>query len=379
MLDSIKKKKEKLLNYIFETRFGNKYLRQFTKEVSPYIGKSDHLTKSEIKEIQNYFKKNLGIKKVNPIYHEYFKRNGIKSIKYIPTYIYRSKIIYRLNDFRMKDAYIDKNIFEKLFQNRVSQPISIIRCTNGIFYTGNYEPISKCQAINLCKNLNQVIIKPTIESSHGDNVRLVSINDGHVEGPINKSVEELFESYGNHFVIQEKLSQHPDLTKLNPSSINTIRLLTYRRNKDNEIVVLYTVIRIGRENQVIDNESAGGMSARIEKNGKIAKYAYSSADCPPFESTDNGIKLEGYKIPEFDKLVKKCKELHKQLPYFNLVGWDMSVSKSGEPVLIEWNVSPDLSQSANGPAFGEYTEEILTYVKNNDTTRFIKLNGKSFT
>jgi hypothetical protein len=53
------------------------------------------------------------------------------------------------------------------------------------------------------------------------------------------------------------------------------------------------------------------------------------------------------------------KDLHLRLPYFRLIGWDVSVDVNGEPTMIEWNRSADLSQVAHGPAFGDYTEEII--------------------
>ena len=54
------------------------------------------------------------------------------------------------------------------------------------------------------------------------------------------------------------------------------------------------------------------------------------------------------------------KDLHSRLPYFRLIGWDISVDTNGDPVMIEWNKGAELSQVAHGPAFGDYTEEILT-------------------
>ena len=61
-------------------------------------------------------------------------------------------------------------------------------------------------------------------------------------------------------------------------------------------------------------------------------------------------------------------ELHPRLPYFNLIGWDFGIDQQGEPVLIEWNRAPDLSQTAHGPAFGEMTEEILLSLRHKPNT-----------
>ena len=151
------------------------------------------------------------------------------------------------------------------------------------------------------------------------------------------------------------------MAKLNDSSVNTIRILTYR--SEMEILVLYTAIRIGRSGESIDNESSGGISANIYSDGKIAKYAISKPEDGQLETTDNGTVLEGYEVPSYDKAVKLVQEQHFQLPFFDIVAWDIAIREDGEPVIIEWNVFPGLSQSACGPALGQYTERIITELK----------------
>ena len=79
--------------------------------------------------------------------------------------------------------------------------------------------------------------------------------------------------------------------------------------------------------------------------------------------TDVGTVLNGFQLPSIPEVLSTVKELHKRLPYFNLVGWDFGIDKEGRPVMIEWNRAPDLSQTAHGPAFGEMTEEIVRYAQ----------------
>ena len=122
---------------------------------------------------------------------------------------------------------------------------------------------------------------------------------------------------------------------------------------------VYTVIRIGRKGMNVDNESAGGISARINSDGAIAKYAYGAPGVDKIEYTDSGVRLDGYKVPSFEQALDLVRNSHIQLPYFNLIGWDIAIEEDGSPIMIELNLNPDLSQSANGPAFGEYTEIIL--------------------
>ena len=230
---------------------------------------------------------------------------------------------------------------------------------NGYFYINN-KPVSHDDAIKFCYNLGKVIIKPTL-LYHGLNVRIINIKDG-ITDYNGLTLSELFDLYKSNYCIQEVIKQHEDMKILNPSSINTIRVLTYR--SDMEVLVLYTVIRIGRKNSVVDNESSGGMTALIYPNGTIAKYAYSSPTEGQIEKTDEGIKLDGHKVPSYDKVVKLVQEQHFNLPFFDIIGWDIAIREDGEPIIVEFNVYPEMTQSATGPAFGEYTERIIREILN---------------
>ena len=48
-------------------------------------------------------------------------------------------------------------------------------------------------------------------------------------------------------------------------------------------------------------------------------------------------------------------------PYFDFVGWDMTVLPDGEPLLIEFNLVPSVEgpQMMGGPMFGEYLDEVI--------------------
>ena len=311
------------------------------------------LTPAQEKEIQDYFKEKTG-KKIPLLWHRYFyARNGIYAKEYLPTSLYKISLLYRANRHGYRDAYADKNMAET-FLTGVTHPEGVIRCMNGYFYADG-QAITRDAALERCRNLQDCLIKPSLET-HGNGVRRLEVHDGktNIDG---LSLEQLFDRYGKNWCIQHFIRQHPRLSALNPSSVNTIRVLTYRSGM--EILVLYTVIRIGRAGQPIDNQSAGGISALIHPDGTLARYAYGAPGVDKVEQTDVGVRLEGYEIPQYDKVVETVKQLHLSLPFFNLIGWDMSVGEDGTPILVEWNICTELSQTAAGPAFGVYTDRIL--------------------
>lgn len=322
------------------------------------------LTKGQEADIKAYFKKHLG-REVPTYWHQYlYSRNGIYSEKYIPASVYVSSIIFRLNDLQYSAAYVDKGFYDTLFPD-VNRPQTFVKNVNG-FYYDDRKPISKEEAIFRCSNLKEAVIKPSVFGTWGQGVKLFHTDNGFIP-ELNMSVPDLFSQYKKSFIIQSKLEQHPDLAKLNPTSVNTIRVMSYR--KENEVIILYAVIRIGRMGKVVDNETAGGIKADIDlQTGRIKGSAFGSPKEKNMPQTDSGAVLDNYLIPSFPQVLDFVKNLHLRLPYFRLIGWDISVDTNGNPVMIEWNRSSELSQVAHGPAFGDYTEEILaTALKERNT------------
>ena len=81
------------------------------------------------------------------------------------------------------------------------------------------------------------------------------------------------------------------------------------------------------------------------------------------QGRDLALKLLGeeHRPPE-DRIalvLDLARRLQLQLPYFNLVGWDVAIDEKGEPVLIEFNTNTGLSQSAVQTGMGRYTERIF--------------------
>lgn len=352
----------KLLDKHFKRKYNRRWLAGVRKNYKK-LTSGPELTKEQEREIRKYYKDLLGIK-VSLEWHRYFyKRTGRYSPKYIPTDLYYSSLIEKFNRYPFNEAYTDKNLTDRLLTG-IRQPETILKNTKGYYYLGN-EPVSREAAIEACRNLGEAIIKPTF-TAHGEGVKKISVHEG-VTSVKGMSVEQLFDSYNPNFMIQKVIHQHPDMAALNPSSVNTIRILTYRSGM--EILVLYTVIRIGRKGFDVDNETAGGISTKINPDGTLCKYAFGAIGDEYVEKTDSGVVLEGYSIPSYQAAVEAVKNQHYYIPHFDLIGWDIAIEEDGQPVLIEWNTWPELSQSANGPAFGEYTERVLKEIWNRPNTR----------
>ena len=311
------------------------------------------LTKEQKKEVQDFYISMIG-RKV-PLYcHEYFySRTGVFTKEYVPNNLYHVELVPRANNHRLQAAYGDKNMCDYLFpgENIVH---SILKNMNGYFYFEG-KPVSEEEAISLCQNLDRVIIKPS-KKSEGKGVQLFSSKDG-ITDLSGKSIAQVFKEYKKDFLIQEWVKQHKGMAALNPTSVNTMRILSYRSGM--EVLIIYSVVRIGRSGSVVDNQCAGGISTTISEDGRLGKVAFGGFSKDNITQTDTGIVLDGYELPSYDKAIEMVKRLHMKLPFFNLVGWDVAIQEDGEPVLIEFNTNPGLSQSAFCSGMGKYTERII--------------------
>lgn len=347
-LYTIMKYTEEVRRHLFEKKYINQVKTSYDK-----LPHKVSLTKEQEQEIQDYWQRLVGYK-IPLDWHRYFyARTGIYSREYIPTSLYRYELTGRLNQLPFCVPFSDKNMNDILLTD-AKQPHIYLKNRNGYFYYEN-KPVDLDEAVRLAANMGDVIIKPTL-SSHGNGVKKLHVENGIVD-KAGTGIKELLLKYGKNYLIQDIVRQHPKMNALNPDSINTIRIVTYRKGM--EVFVMYAAIRIGRKGQPIDNESAGGISAKVNRNGTIAKYAYGAPGQDKIEATDTCVTLDGYEVPCFEKAIAMVKKQHLNLPFQNLVGWDICIDEVGDPVLLEWNTTPELSQSAVGPAFGEYTEQVV--------------------
>lgn len=86
--------------------------------------------------------------------------------------------------------------------------------------------------------------------------------------------EDFLLQYGSDFILQEALEQSPYMSNFNRTSVNTIRIATYRSVKDESVNVTACVIRIGKMGEIVDNGHSGGNFVGINPNsGELSSYA----------------------------------------------------------------------------------------------------------
>ncbi len=289
-------------------------------------------------------------------FYSYF--SGIESDKYFSDDLYYFYALPTLNRQDFMWAYTDKNIADQVFRG-FRQPETILKNVNGIFVDKDGEVVSKNEAMQICLDHNaSCIVKPTVNGGSGVGVAKVNLK-------LQADVEDLFNQRRGNYIIQRVLKQHSDMASLNDSSVNTIRIFTYRDlNGVVHYVKGHSFIRFGKKGAAMDNVAAGGVLCSIDDNG-IASDKYVGFNTMTLQSLSENFGIVNFKVPSFDKAVDFAKRLHGRLFYFDYVGWDIAVGEDGEPVYMEFNLQPTTEgdQMASGPSFGEFLDEVVERMK----------------
>lgn len=105
-------------------------------------------------------------------------------------------------------------------------------------------------------------------------------------------------------IIEERIIQHPDMMRMSPSSVNTIRIATLRGDKKDGIV--YAFLRIGN-GKVMDNVDQGGMAARVDlASGKLLTIGADKLGNTFTEHPITGTPIIGFQVPFFEEAKEMC-------------------------------------------------------------------------
>lgn len=264
-------------------------------------------------------------------------------------------------------SYSDKNMNDMHFYD-IKQPKTLLRYIDGFFFNSKYSIITKEEARSLLENAGKCVIKPATDSGGGQGIIFLDDKQEY-------NFDSIF-SGSKNLLVQEFFYQHPSLKRLHESSVNTIRVLSLVWK--GQVVILSSVMRMGMNNKQVDNLSAGGMYCGIDENGQLAKNAFAnykgSMDSVYTQHPNSGVVFENYQIPNFDKIVDAVKRVAPRFCRIGkMIAWDFCIDESGEPVMIETNmcgVDNSYFQMANGPVFGDLTDEIINAVKQNPRKTF---------
>lgn len=276
---------------------------------------------------------------------------------FIPSAYYMPYIFERLNPTSQLPILAHKGLQRLLFKN-IPQPKTVATClSGGRLYDNDYNPITLSKVKQRLSS-GRLIIKPAYDSSMGREVRMLNINDS-------SDFNNIIKSYGYNFIIQEVVRQSEFTGSLNSTSLNCMRITSI--NLNNKISIENMVIKIGAKGQVVDNigHGSGGLMIGLDSNGTLSDFGF-RVNGTKVSECHYGNHFGGHRIPNFSDVQELAIRCHSMIPSMGIVGWDIALDNDNKPVLIEANSywpGITIEQIADGPIFGERTQELIEYLK----------------
>ena len=232
-----------------------------------------------------------------------------------------NSIVRRMNDKAYWHFFDDKTQFNTLFKEYIPRKWLLITDDTTL------EALSA-----LTEGQTQLIGKP-LEGSSGQGILKFTEADW-AEGPAVFKALLLEKNIG---ILEEIVMQHPEMSKLCPTSVNTCRIATLLGDKQQGIV--YAFLRIGN-GKVMDNVDCGGMAARIDlDSGKLLTVGADKQGNTYTNHPITGTPIVGFTIPYWEEAKAMCLEAAQKVPQMRFVAWDVAITPDG-PTFIEGNSFP---------------------------------------
>ncbi len=215
-----------------------------------------------------------------------------------------------------------------------------------------------------------VVFKPVL-GSRGDGVLILGERGAararwhRVPGQsidVDGIVNHVFRGRGDPYVlVEERLHPHPELTVFSADVLHTARILT---TLDGDAQVIAAALRIGLGDASVDNFSKGNLAAPIDlATGGLGRAVYKRQRAARLvEHPVTGARIEGRKVPDWDRTVAMLRIAALATPFNPVQGWDVAFTSSG-PVIVEANGRWDLGVTQLAPDLGLLGTELRGYLK----------------
>lgn len=148
-------------------------------------------------------------------------------------------------------------------------------------------------------------------------------------------IEKFIRERQGVYLIEECLENHPVINAINPSSLNTMRVYTMV-DKDGDIHILNSFLRVGISGSDVDNWGAGGVGYHVNKDGIIDGYGIDKKCGKHAYHPSTNVMMIGFRIPQYSKLVQFCKRIIERNKNAVYCGLDIAITENGF-ALVEIN------------------------------------------
>ena len=235
----------------------------------------------------------------------------------------RKIMVYSVNDIIEIERFLDKWKTYKAYGDCYGR--SAVHISKESDYDA-YEKFVKAHDFFVSKN---------VRLSKGDSVCLVK--RGEIDN-LRRFFEETLAQ--GESMLEELIVQSADMAALNPTSVNTVRVITFATSDGIEVTDCF--LKVGRGGSFVDNGGAGGLLVGIDSETGLLltdgrdEFANSYTKHP-----DTGIRFIGTQLPEWNDLINLAKMISAREEAIRYIGWDFAHTATGW-VVVEGNASGQL-------------------------------------
>ena len=264
----------------------------------------------QLAELQNVYRK----------YHHtqfhsvafYTQKTGNFDKYYIPDGLWYGFIDTYYNPPKIAKVLDSKTLYSRLLKdNDIDHPRSIAFKINGFWVNENFEP-TNIKQITQKLNAKHYFVKQTEDSNSGHRIKSFEIPQER------EDLIFYLENLKVNSVIQEGIVQHDTLALSHPHSVNTIRILTFL-TKEGSVEVLSTILRMGRNQSIVDNACSGGLTVGIKSEGQLKTVGFDINGIRYEEHPDTHVAFKEIKLPNFPSITETIKRLAWKLPQTRLI------------------------------------------------------------
>ncbi|MBQ9638008.1 MAG: hexapeptide transferase [Bacteroidales bacterium] len=264
-------------------------------------------------------------------------------------------------------VYEDKNMFPRIVgADRVPRTVAC-RIGGGALLDDHFTPLPE---VDLTHCADTLFLKPSVNTSCGDGVKKFVRRDGTHVGLDDGTplTADYLMAYGDNFVLQEGVVQHPFYAQFNASSVNTLRLIVYRSVRDEQHRVSAGILRIGRRNAPLDNTMTGGCYVGIDiRQGVLGHFAVDRNSRILDQWNDIDLSRTTFQLPLWNETVRFACEVCSHIAHHRLIALDIALTAQGQPTLIEYNIGGFNFWTYNilqQDIFAGETDDVVQFCKN---------------
>ncbi len=258
----------------------------------------------------------------------------------------------RLDNNKYSILSDDKLLFSAVMKNYVDVPEVYALIRDGVVHSVCEKELTNADLYDFFLQNNGGVIKAR-GGYNGFDVYVFLVQDNTLlRNGMPVSREEFAEiiSKAKNSLIQSRVEQGAFENSLYDKSVNTIRIISIKKEGALEHEIVAAAQRIGTlRTNAVDNFSQGGLSALIDVElGKLSKATIIDAvdenGNRQFFSKhpDTGAQIEGQIIPNWEQAKAAIIDITRRLPLFHYIAWDIVIKDDGIAV-IETNMKSALT------------------------------------